>query len=258
MTDLTARFEALVHQPEAAIALGHGALLIAGHAHPGIDLAARDAQLDDLASPLVAADASAVATALFSPGGFTGNTVDYYDPANSYLDAVLDRKLGIPITLSVLMIEVGARAGIALHGVGMPGHFLVGAGADEYFDPFHGSECLDAAACARLFSAVQRGATFRADYLAPVGPRAILDRMLSNLQQAFLAREPAAAAWPTRLRLTFPGLEPARRSEFGALLGSLGQFSEAASVFDALARELAGGAADEAARAAARLRARAN
>jgi regulator of sirC expression with transglutaminase-like and TPR domain len=255
-----ARFAALVREPDADIALDLGALLIAAHAHPSLDVAARLAELDGLAAPFEGADAAAVAAALFAPGGFAGNTVDYYDPANSYLDDVLDRKLGIPITLSVLMVEVGRRAGVALHGVGMPGHFLVGAGPDEYFDPFHGGTRLDAAGCARLFAALQGGTEqFREEYLAPVGPRVVLDRMLANLQHTFLARSPAAAAWPTRLRLSFPNLGPTRRSELAGLLGQLGQFSEAATVFDELATELAGtSGASEAARAAAQLRARAN
>ncbi len=269
-----AEFAALIRSPEADITLDRGALLIAAHAHPSLDVDARLEQLDDLAAPLEGADAAHVAAALFAPGGFAGNTVDYYDPANSYLDDVLDRKLGIPITLSVVMIEVARRAGVALHGVGMPGHFLVGGGmpfghgagspfghgAGEYFDPFHGGERLDAAGCAQLFARLQGGTEpFREEYLAPVGPRAVLDRMLTNLQHTFLVRSPAAAAWPTRLRLSFPDLVPGRRRELAELLGRLGQFSEAAAVFDDLATELEGttGAAD-AARAAAQLRARAN
>jgi regulator of sirC expression with transglutaminase-like and TPR domain len=274
VTDASAGFAALVREPEAEIRLDLGALLIAAHAHPSLDVATRLAQLDELAASIEGDDGAAVADALFGTGGFAGNTVDYYDPANSYLDDVLDRKLGIPITLSVLMIEVGRRAGVALHGVGMPGHFLVGAGppfghgagppfghgAGPYFDPFHGGVRLDAPACEQLFQRLQGGTEpFRAEYLAPVGPRAVLDRMLANLQHTLLARSPAAATWPTRLRLSFPDLHPARRRELAGLLGQLGQFAEAAAAFEELAVELEGtSGADEAARAAARLRARAN
>ena len=276
MTDATERFAALVRGDDG-IALDEGALLIAAHAHPSLDIPARLVELDALAADVAdtTATASAVASGLFAPasrsgtepGAFTGNTVDYYDPANSYLDDVLDRRLGIPITLSVLMIEVGRRAGVALHGVGMPGHFLVGVTPApgtgpvpvEFFDPFHGGARLDVEACAHLFAQVHGAAEgFRPEYLAPVGPRAVLDRMLANLQQTFLARAPGAAAWPTRLRLQFPDLTPARRSELAALLGRLGQFSEAATVFEELAGELSGTTAEQAARAATQLRARAN
>ena len=82
---------------------------------------------------------------MFVTEGFNGNTTDYGDPRNSYLDDVLDRRLGIPITLSVVMIETARRCGLPAHGVGMPGHFLVGGGAGEWFDPFHQGARLDLA-----------------------------------------------------------------------------------------------------------------
>ena len=103
--------------------------------------------------------------------GFAGNTVDYGDPRNSYLDVVLDRRLGLPITLSVLMIEVGRRVGLELFGVGMPGHFLVGA-PGSYFDPFHHGAFLTADDARELYERTQPGAPFTDAYLDPVGPRA--------------------------------------------------------------------------------------
>jgi regulator of sirC expression with transglutaminase-like and TPR domain len=283
LTDPTERFVALVREPEHAIALDEGALLIAAHAHPELDVVSRLEQLDALARTVRTADPTGVADALFSAGGFTGNTVDYYDPANSYLDDVLDRRLGIPITLSVLMIEVGRRVGVDLVGVGMPGHFLVGVPSDEpideptaepfprpnelsaphlWFDPFHGPEPLTIGDCASLFARVHAGGAYshplHREHLAAVGPLLILDRMLANLQQTLLQRSPAAAAWPTRLRLTFPSVPRARRAELATILGNLAQFSEAANVFDELARELPPEAAARAAQSAAELRARAN
>ena len=282
MTDATERFTALVHEPEHAIALDEGALLIAACAHPGLDRERRLGELDALARTVRTADAVGVAGALFGEGGFAGNTVDYYDPANSYLDDVLDRRLGIPITLSLLMIEVARRVGVDLVGVGMPGHFLVGlpssrsgtepssrsgtgpgeAILDLWFDPFHGPEPLTIGDCASLFARVHAGSAYshplRREQLAAVGPRAILDRMLANLQQTLLQRSPAAAAWPTRLRLAFPDVPRARRAELATTLGNLAQFAEAARVFDELALELPPDAAARAARSAAQLRARAN
>ena len=260
MTDATERFTALVRAPDNEVALDAGALLIAEHAHPQLDVDVRLAQLDALADAVDDGTADAVAHALFTAApAFAGNTVDYYDPANSYLDDVLDRRLGIPITLSVLMIEVGRRAGVALHGVGMPGHFLVGAGSGAYYDPFHGGGRLDAEGCAELFATLHGSReAFGVELLAPTRSRAVLDRMLTNLQQTLLERQPAAAAWPTRLRLRFPDLPLARRAELAGLLGRLGQFSEAAGELDRLAGELSGGEAEQATRAAAQLRARAN
>ena len=133
--DVTARFAELVSGPEESLALDEAALLVAAHVHP-VDLDARLASIDALAAAAPAGDAVALARHLFVDLGFRGNSEDYTDPRNSYLDVVLDRRRGIPITLSILMLEVARRRGIALHGVGMPGHFLVGTG-DLWLDPFH-------------------------------------------------------------------------------------------------------------------------
>src|SRR5690606_13265031 len=119
-------------------------------------------------------------TTLFRSLGFAGDVEDYGNPRNSLLDSVLDRRRGIPITLAVVLIEVARRAGVALEGVGMPGHFLVRAAGDgELFaDPFHGV-VLDRAGCEKLFAALHGPrARFRDRFLDPVGPRAILARML--------------------------------------------------------------------------------
>ncbi|MET0420956.1 MAG: transglutaminase-like domain-containing protein [Acidimicrobiia bacterium] len=268
--DPTARFVELVQRAESEIALDQAALLIAAHAHPTLDVRARLAELDALAAQVTDATPGGVARALFvdsspSAGAFTGNGVDYYDPANSYLDDVLDRRLGIPITLSVLMIEVARRVGVALHGVGMPGHFLVGVtsgdGDDPWYDPFNGGAELTYDDCAALFARLHAPAPFRPEFLDPSGAHAILDRMLANLQQTLLARDPAAAAWPTRLRLELPNVSPARRAELAGVLGGLGRFSEAAAQFEQSAEQLEGvdpSAAARASHAAAQLRARAN
>jgi regulator of sirC expression with transglutaminase-like and TPR domain len=256
--DATGRFTDVLQRVESDIALDEACFLIAAHARPDVDVDVRCRQLDALASSLDARDPGALAHTLFAELGFAGNSVDYGDPNNSYLDAVLDRRLGIPITLSVLMMEVGRRLDIAVHGVGMPGHFLVGAGPSEWYDPFNRGIRLDDAGCAERFSEIQRGTPFHRDYLAPVGPLAILDRMLANLQHSLIERDPARAAWPTRLRLRIPGISPAQRAELAALLGSLGRFSEAAIELDTVAREMPGPGSEQAAQAAARFRARAN
>jgi regulator of sirC expression with transglutaminase-like and TPR domain len=259
--DATDRFTEVVQRAEGDVPLDVACLLIAAHAHPDLDVDARLDELDALANGMDVDDARMLARGLFGETGFAGNTVDYGDPRNSYLDDVLDRRLGIPITLSVVMLEVGRRRGITVLGVGMPGHFLVGAPTDvgpTWFDPFNGGVELDVAGCAARFGELYDDTSFRAEYLAPVGPVAILDRILTNLQHTLVTRDPARAPWPTRLRLRLPGVTPARRGELAALLGSLGQFSEAAHELDTVATELSGTGAEQAAQAAARLRARAN
>jgi regulator of sirC expression with transglutaminase-like and TPR domain len=254
----TERFTELVSRPDAEIPLDEAALLIAAHDHPVTVDAELDA-LDALGSGLPpGADARAIAGYLFRDLGFAGNSVDYGDPRNSCLDEVRVRRLGIPITLSVLMIEVARRAGVELRGVGMPGHFLVGEGAGVFYDPFHGGVELDADACRARFVATQGDAPFRPEYLAPVPTTAILSRMLANLVNSFLQRDPTSAIWAVQLRLLIPGLAAGERRHAATVLGSLGRFAEGAAVLDGLAAESDGADARRAEREAAALRARAN
>jgi regulator of sirC expression with transglutaminase-like and TPR domain len=236
--DPTERFTEVVQRAERDVPLDEAALLIAAHHHE-VDVPVQLARFDDLAIHAPPAP-DALATYLFVERGFAGNSVDYADPRNSLLDDVLDRRLGIPITLSVLMMEIGKRVGCSLDGIGMPGHFLVGAGNGTFFDPFHGGERLDEDGCRERFTLTQGDAPFLPRYLAPVGSHAILSRMLANLVRSFVTRDPAAAVWALRLRLRIPDVSAAERREAAALLGTLGQFEEAAEVLAAVAEELDG------------------
>ena len=119
------RFVAAVNLPAAEVPLDVAALCIAAHAHPGLDIDAWCARLDELGRAMSGADFDELRAHLFEREGFAGNLDHYDDPENSFLDSVIERRLGIPITLSVLMIAVGRRLGIDVQGVGMPGHFLV-------------------------------------------------------------------------------------------------------------------------------------
>jgi regulator of sirC expression with transglutaminase-like and TPR domain len=256
--DATARFTEIVARPEPEIPLDEAALLIAAHAHPDLDVDRRLLELDALAAGVPTPDASTLAEHLFVELGFRGNAGDYTDPANSYLDDVLDRRLGIPITLSVLMMEVGRRLDVRLRGIGMPGHFLVGAGPGEWYDPFNRGERLDLNGCAARFAETQNAAAFRPQFLMPVGPVRILERMLANLQHSLLQRRSPDAVWVTRLRLRIPDISLSLRGQLAGLLGNLGHFTEAARELDVLARELPGDGGKQAATAAARLRSRSN
>lgn len=124
----------ILNVPREQIDLAQAALVIAGDEYPGLDVAAYLKRIDELAQTLrsrLRADISPADTLpmlnryLFEELGYAGNSDDYYDPRNSYLNDVIDRRLGIPITLSVLYIEVGRRLGLPLAGVSFPGHFLV-------------------------------------------------------------------------------------------------------------------------------------
>ena len=243
--DITDRFAELVRGPEARCRLDLGALLIAAHARHDLNVDHQIARLDELAAgagPRV----DAVAEHLFGHEDFRGDTEDYANPANSLLDEVLDRHLGIPITLSVLFIEVGRRAGVPLEGVGMPGHFLVGTGdPDRFVDPFH-QTLLDRAGCEKLFTSVHGAkARFAPRYLAPVRSRAVLARMLTNLQRSFVGRgDRAGALWAQCLRVLVPGATVGDRRQLAAMLAANGRFDAAALELDALAEEGVGGDRD--------------
>ncbi|HZQ83782.1 MAG TPA: transglutaminase-like domain-containing protein [Acidimicrobiales bacterium] len=205
--DHTARFATLVAGPEAEIPLDEAALLIASHDHD-VDVDGQLGRLDDLAGQMRAPTVDEVRRVLFTENGFAGAADDYYAPENSFLDAVLDRRRGIPITLTVLMMEVGRRAGVSIHGIGAPGHFLALHG-DQLLDPFAG------------------GAPTQADgvhpvYLAPVGPRAILARMLANLRQIYQTTgEFSSLLWVLRLRCAIPDVPDSDHAELARMEASL-------------------------------------
>jgi regulator of sirC expression with transglutaminase-like and TPR domain len=254
-----AHFADLVARPDDEIPLDEAALLIAYHARPELDIGAELARLDDLAATCDPPTFDGLVRHLFGDLGFHGNTDHYREPDNSYLDQVLRRRVGIPISLSVLTMEVGRRLGVPLDGVGMPGHFLVRHRADPatFLDPFGGGRRLDAAACREIFTTLG-GTAWSDDYLAPVGPRAILTRMLLNLQGLFLPSDLRSAAWVLQLRLAIPGLALPDRLGLARALGSLGRFGAAAGELDKVAEGLPDDEATTIRAEAQALRARAN
>lgn len=208
--DPVARFGALVGRGEPDLDVG--ALAIAAGAQPGLDPDRWLRELDRLAAAVPAGSGvTGVLRVLFEEEGFTGNTTDYYDPRNSLLPHVLRRRTGIPITLAVVTIEVGRRAGVRLQGVGMPGHFLVReAETGVHVDVFSGGRLLDDADCERLFRASTGSATrsvrFSRDLMPVATNRQILVRMLENLRGVYgRRRRPADLEWVLRMRLAVPG-----------------------------------------------------
>ncbi|TMB00008.1 MAG: tetratricopeptide repeat protein, partial [Deltaproteobacteria bacterium] len=180
--------------------LARAALAIARIAYPDLDPAPYLRQLDDLAAavrprlyPQASPEAAVTELAgyLFGECGFRGNQEEYYDPRNSYLNDVLERRTGIPITLSLVLIETGARLGLGIEGVGFPGHFLVrvaGSRGPLLLDPFYGGRPIgERELLARYRTFVGSDAPALApDALATTGTPAILTRMLRNLLRAYL------------------------------------------------------------------------
>jgi regulator of sirC expression with transglutaminase-like and TPR domain len=196
-------FADLMARDEAGIDLGRACLLIARDAYPALDVEGYLGEIERLAARLRGrlpqgggAEARVVAlnAFLFDELGYSGNADDYYDPRNSYLNEVLDRRTGIPITLSVLYMEIGRRVGLPLEGVSFPGHFLVRVrlrGAMLVLDPFSGgTPQSEADLHARLRRVIPPEAAGGVpveelpldQFLEPARKRQILARLLRNLK----------------------------------------------------------------------------
>ena len=241
----------LLESPDAdrvdgAFDLARGALLIASTDDPNVDIDGILANLDRMAQAAharIPANAgpleqlNAVTDLLFNVIGFSGNRDDYYAPHNSYLNRVLERRLGIPITLSLLCIEVGRRAGVPALGIGMPGHFLI-RHRDEpnfYVDAFNGGLLLSQDECGALMRQATGGsARLEAHHLNPVPPREILARILRNLKAVYWSREEFDRCITAigALMTTLPG-RPEEQRDRGVVHLKAGNHRESAADFAA-------------------------
>jgi regulator of sirC expression with transglutaminase-like and TPR domain len=236
-------FAQLVRQPEAAINLAEATLLIAKEEYPDLDVASYLTRLDAMSAEVqrLADDSldprrliAALNEHLFQRLGFRGNAENYYDPKNSFLNEVLDRRTGIPITLSALYLEVGRRIGLPVHGVGMPGHFLVKyMGRDEeiVIDPFNAGGILSDEDCQRILDRIYHGKLcFERAMLSVIGTRQILTRMLNNLKVIYFNNQEYGKALSIVERLLI--LHPQAASEIrdrGLLSCQLKRYSEASA-----------------------------
>ncbi len=163
--------------------------------------------------------------------GFRGNEEDYQAPENSFLDRVLEKKVGLPITLSVVYLEVARRAGIRLYGVPFPGHFLVACDAGDHklvVDPFHGGTILTVHGCEELLKRVAPQLKFDPSMLAPAPVELITYRMLSNLRRVYLEREDAERGLGVvDLLLMLAPNHPGELRTRAALLATLGAYRAA-------------------------------
>lgn len=204
-------FEHELTKDEAELNLARAALLLAEYVDESTDSPAYYLTLlDDMAEAVrpsiqVAQIGLETITALnyylFSELRFYGNNANYYDPGNSFLNKVLDSKTGIPITLSLVYLEIGWRLGLPLRGVGLPGHFIVSyylSHAPIYIDVFHQGRILTEEDCLALCQApIVNRHLLQTQYLQPVDKRAILFRMLLNLKQIYLKQQAWEAAYRT-------------------------------------------------------------
>jgi len=231
------QWAAEVERPDREIDLGRAALVLARVEYADLDIGAYLGRLGELAAEAESGCRKCtdlnllhrVREYLFAEQGFTGNRVDYRDPRNSFLNDVLDRRLGIPITLSLLLIEVGRQLGLAIEGIGLPGHFVTGirlGGEQILLDPFNGGALLTPDLCADLVArAVGRRVSLTEADFAPVTKRQLLGRMLRNLKGIYWQREEWEKAVEIVDRLLV--LEPRTGEEWrdrGVALAHLGDF----------------------------------
>jgi regulator of sirC expression with transglutaminase-like and TPR domain len=189
-------FKQLATAETAPCDLAELALCLAREEYPDVDVEAYLSELNSMAHEArsylrgtLEARVTGLCRYLFHEMGFRGNIQNYYDPRNSYLNHVLDRRTGIPLTLSMLAMVVGQRAGLTVAGVGLPGHFVAKAldeGQEVLFDPFHGGRQLSADECAILVHQVTGTAFEPSPYnLSAVSLRQLVIRWLSNLRMIY-------------------------------------------------------------------------
>lgn len=217
------------------------ALSIAALEYPDLDVAACEGALDGLAARVVGSSALPQTTlsnvqslrrVLGDEEGFRGNAEQYSDPENSFLNRVLDRKLGLPITLSVVYLEVARRAGIPLFGVSFPGHFLVACELDQgrklVVDPYNGGQLLTEAGCEDLLKKVAPQVKFAPKMLAPAPVKTVTYRMLNNLKRVYLDRgDGERALRVVDLMLALAPDHPGELRARAAILSALGAYRAA-------------------------------
>jgi regulator of sirC expression with transglutaminase-like and TPR domain len=232
-------FYQVIHQPE--INLAEAALYIAQEEYPALDPDAYLNALDIMAKEVQERLPTeryplriirVINQYLYNDLGFTGNTTDYYDPCNSFLNQVIDRRTGIPITLSLVYLEIARRVDFPMVGVGMPGHFLIRPALEDveiYIDPFHQGEVLFTHDCQeRLAQIYGQSVELQPASLEPISPQQFLARMLTNLKHIYIQRSEIqkCLAAIERILLIFPEAAEELRDR-GILYYQLGRWTEA-------------------------------
>ena len=191
------------------IDLIRAALVIARTEYPNLDIEEYAGRIERMARRVAEAAAdldqqrtlAALNRVIFEQSNLRGNREDYYDPRNSFLNDVLDRGLGIPITLSIIYMEVAGRVGFPLSGVGMPGHFLLKHYGDSeqeiLIDCFNRGDILSRQDCQSRLDEIYSGEMkLRPEFLHPISRRQILTRMLNNLKTVYLSTRNFRKALP--------------------------------------------------------------
>jgi len=193
------RLEDILSRPDREVDLGEASLLVAAEEYPGLDVRGYLVRLDEMGcslrlrleeEPRPERAVMALNRYMFHELGFRGNTEQYYDARNSYLNEVLDRRTGIPLSLSMVYMEVARRAGLEVEGVGLPGHFVVRIQTSSrplLVDPFHGGTLLTEKDCQERLDRIFGGKVkLEPKMLRPCRRKDMLERMLRNLKAIYL------------------------------------------------------------------------
>ncbi len=230
-----------IHQSDRDVNLAKAALYIAQEEYPNLDPHEYLNALDTMASeieerlPVERYPLRIIQTInqyLYEDLSFTGNTGDYYDPRNSFLNEVIDRRTGIPIALSLVYLEIAQRLDFPMVGIGMPGHFLIRPNLPDmsiYVDAFNQGEILFEQDCQeRLSEIYQQPVELKSSFVEPVSNRRFLARMLMNLKLIYLNRNDLTRALAVieRLLLLYPGA-PVELRDRGLLFYQLGEWVSA-------------------------------
>ena len=240
------QFSQSVRRPEEQIDLVDAALLIARSAYPDLKPAYYKALLDEWGRRLrkqtdpnsSAGDVlRALNRIMFEEEEFKGDADNYYDPQNSFLNRVLERRKGIPITLSLVYSEVGCLAGFPVYGIALPGHFIVGLFHEAgtlYIDPFNQGEALAEAECCKMIEVrFGRESSAETSWRSPASKKTILKRILRNLKAIYLHSGHAMLSFEMiQWIFAIDQNSPAELKERGLLYEAMGNFASAVMDFE--------------------------
>lgn len=245
------RFYQETRQPDAQINLAKAALYMAQEEYPELDVESYLAGLDVMAAevakrlpstPYPLRIIQTINQYLFTELGFRGDTDQYYEPRNSYLNQVLDRRTGIPITLSLVYLELASRIGFPMVGIGMPGHFLIRPVVEEmqvFVDPFNQGEILFEEDCRnRLQQVFNHPVELRPEFLETVRPAQFLARMLSNLKAIYISRNEISKALTAIDRILLLVPSPVDQRDRGILYYQSGRWTEASQDLESYLSQL--------------------
>ncbi|HTM57747.1 MAG TPA: transglutaminase-like domain-containing protein [Candidatus Udaeobacter sp.] len=236
-----AEFERMVQQPEPMLELAHAALLIAAENDPQVDVNAELQCIEGWAAELKSRldpswnnlqKLARLRSFLFEELGFAGDGKDYFSPLNSLLHEVIHRRKGIPLTLGIIMMELGWRIGMPFEGVGFPGHFLVrlaGEPGDLLLDPFQHGTSVHEEDCRRMLNEITKGAVeFSPRLIESVDKRQMIVRLLHNLKSSYVRRgEDEGALGAVERLLILEPHDPTQTRDRGLLLYRMQRYSAA-------------------------------